>query len=79
MPIKFEQFSALKEGTKRLSLCSFAEAVHLLRGKCTPWPPELASGKQHIKEEIKITIPFTIASKRTKYLGKSFTRKGRVR
>jgi len=44
MPIKFEQSSALKEGTKRLSPCTYADAIYLLQGKCTPWPPELDSG-----------------------------------
>ena len=46
MPIKFEQSSALKEGTKRLSLLQKPTSVPLLWEKVyTPWPPELASGK----------------------------------
>ena len=32
MPIKFEQFSALKEGTKRLFPCASTSAVPLLQG-----------------------------------------------
>ena len=47
MPIKVEQSSALKEGTKRLSPCTFTDAVHLLRGCVLPglrsWPPALSN------------------------------------
>jgi len=43
MAIKFEPSSALKEETKRLSPCAYADAVHLLQGKCTPWLLELDS------------------------------------
>ena len=32
MPIKFEQFSAPKEGTKRLSPCASASIVHPRQG-----------------------------------------------
>ena len=48
MPIKFEQSSALKEGTKRLPLyVHLPTRVPLLSGKMyTPWPPELASGRR---------------------------------
>ena len=42
MPIKFEQFSTLKEGTKRLSPCAIADASPLLSGCALPgswrWP-----------------------------------------
>jgi len=42
MPIKFEQSIILKEGTKRLSPCTFDEAVPLLQGVHT-----LAAGAGH--------------------------------
>ena len=42
MPIKFEQFSALEEGTKRLSPCAITDAAPLLSGCALPgsrsWP-----------------------------------------
>ena len=42
MPVKFEQSGALKEGTKRLSPCAFANTVRLRQG-VHPWPLELDS------------------------------------
>ena len=48
MPIKFEQSSALKEGTKRLSLCAFADTIHPRLG-AHPWPLELDSGSTATK------------------------------
>lgn len=45
MPIKFEQSSTLKEGTKRLSPLQKLMSIPLLWEKVyTAWLPELASG-----------------------------------
>jgi len=44
MPIKSEQSGALKEGTKRLSPCAFANTVHPRQG-AHPWLLELDSGR----------------------------------
>ena len=55
MPIKFEQSSALKEGTKRLSPCAYANANPLLSGRalpgCQSWPLAIHNDKEKgIKE-----------------------------
>ena len=47
MPIKCEQSSALKEGTKRLPPHVHSPTPSIFFGKVyTPWPPELASGRR---------------------------------
>ena len=41
MPIKFEQSSILKEGTKWLFMCTYTDTVHLLQCTlpgCWSWP-----------------------------------------
>ena len=50
MPIKFEQFSTLKEGIKRLSPYAYANATPLLLGHALPgrqsWPPASQAKRQ---------------------------------
>ena len=68
MPIKFEQSSALKEGTKRPSPCAFAHTVHLRQG-AHPWPLELDPGRASfslsqlpLRNASPIRIPFVSLS-----------------